>query len=126
MTVEFDEDDILWDYYEDLKEWDKVELLPNGGIFILDKRSLMQKALKITEQNLNKIQLEYDLDPSEMDPEFGPVVGFWLIADFGAKKPESYIDAALFEELFDIVPKEELTLKNDYVAIVPKGSAAML
>jgi hypothetical protein len=123
MSVDFDEDDIIWDYYETLKEWDKVELLPNGGIFILDPRSNMKKAIKITKDNTEKLMKEYGLDESELDQEFGLSIGMWLIADFGAKRPEGYLSEAAFNEQFEFVPKEELTLKNDYWAIRDKVSA---
>lgn len=108
--------------YDDFREhFDKFEILPNGGIFILDPRSPMKKAIKITTENIERLSKEFDLDPSELDQEFGFSIGYWLIADFGAQRPEGYISEAVLNEQFDLVPATELTLRNDWVAIVDKG-----
>lgn len=111
--------------YDDFAaHFDRFEILPNGGIFLLDPRSNMKKAIKITEDNLDRLVGELNLDPSELDQDYGPTLGYWIIADFGAQRPEAYLTEEVFNETFDLVPAEELTLRNDWVPIVDKKVAA--
>lgn len=98
----------------------RFEVLANDNIMILDPRSNMKKAIKITAENINRLRGEYLLDESELDQEFEASIGFWLIADFGAKRPDGYVNQTLFDETFDVLPTP--VLKNDYVAIVEKGT----
>lgn len=102
----------------------KSETLANGCLMILDERSNLKKAIKITEENKLQLSAQFDLTEDELDEEYGVNVGLWLVADFGASRPDGYLSEDKFQAAFDIVPEDDMKLQNGFVAIVDKGTYA--
>ena len=69
-----------------------------------------KKAIKITNENKNRLVLQYKLDEDELDDR----VGYWLVVGFGHDAfPDGYLQENSFRGKYNEVGK----LENDFIEI---------
>lgn len=69
----------------------------------------MAKAILISNQNKNRLTMQYNMEPDELDQ----VVGLYLVAGFNSPKPDGYLTKGQLLEHF--IPGR--MLENDYLEV---------
>jgi hypothetical protein len=69
----------------------------------------MMKAIRITKDNKQKLEQDYDMDPGDLDLNSG----MWLVTDFGESKANSVVTPARFAMQYD----QKGPIKNGYISV---------
>jgi hypothetical protein len=69
----------------------------------------MMKAIRITKDNKQKLEQDYDMDPGDLDLSSG----MWIVADFGESKAHSVVTPARFAMQYD----QKGPINNGYISV---------